>query len=373
MKFRKKILPVFAVISAVLLLGGWGSVGHKLINTNTVYMFPYSMSFLSSWKDSIALHASDADNRKSSDPTEDTKHFIDIDNYNEFNLTGHISQSYDSVVAAHGSSFVVNEGILPWTIVIKCDSLKNTFKRKDWHKAMLFAADLGHYVGDAHMPLHIARNYNGQYTNQSGVHSRYETTLIGKYSTLIYFTKDSAKYVQNISDYTFALIYSNYKYVDSVLKADSAAKAFTGSTSSAAYQQKFWDLASGFTNLLFNKAAIRLADLIYTCWVNAGSPTLINSVGYSNSNIQDKFYLAQNFPNPFNPSTTISFSLKNKKNVSLKVFDITGKEITTLINSELQAGEYSVVFDAPELSSGVYFYRLQADDYSETKKFILLR
>lgn len=86
-----------------------------------------------------------------------------------------------------------------------------------------------------------------------------------------------------------------------------------------------------------------------------------------------QFYLYQNYPNPFNPSTSISFSLPTRSFVSLKVFDLIGREVATLVNDEKSAGTYNVKLDASKLPSGVYFYRLQAGKYSETKKLVLLR
>jgi endoglucanase len=85
------------------------------------------------------------------------------------------------------------------------------------------------------------------------------------------------------------------------------------------------------------------------------------------------FSLMQNYPNPFNPSTTISFSLPSKSIVSLKVFDLTGKEIAIIVSQELSAGKYSRQWNAANMSSGIYFYQLQAGTYTETKKLLLLK
>jgi len=85
------------------------------------------------------------------------------------------------------------------------------------------------------------------------------------------------------------------------------------------------------------------------------------------------FVLQQNYPNPFNPSTNISFSLASKAFVSLKVFDVLGREVSSLLFEELSAGSYSKKWNAEDLISGVYFYRLQVGIYTETKKLVLLR
>ena len=86
-----------------------------------------------------------------------------------------------------------------------------------------------------------------------------------------------------------------------------------------------------------------------------------------------RFELIQNYPNPFNPTTTIKYSLPQEEKVVLKVFGILGNEIATLVNEEKQAGSYEVEINGTELSSGVYFYRMQAGEFTATKKFILLK
>ena len=85
------------------------------------------------------------------------------------------------------------------------------------------------------------------------------------------------------------------------------------------------------------------------------------------------FNLKQNYPNPFNPTTKISYSIPQKSYVFLKVYDILGKEIVTLVNENKPAGNYEVNFDASSLASGIYFYKLQSGNYIETKKMILLK
>ena len=98
----------------------------------------------------------------------------------------------------------------------------------------------------------------------------------------------------------------------------------------------------------------------------------ISSVG-SNTEIADGFSLSQNFPNPFNPSTVISYSVGNRGPVSLTVFNTLGKEVATLVDKVQGEGSYSVKFDASELSAGVYYYRLNAGGNSISKKMLLLK
>jgi hypothetical protein len=85
------------------------------------------------------------------------------------------------------------------------------------------------------------------------------------------------------------------------------------------------------------------------------------------------FHLEQNYPNPFNPSTNIRYAVGSKQYATLKVFDILGNEISTLVNEEKPEGKYEVLFNAVDLANGIYFYKLQTDDYLETKAMILLK
>ena len=101
----------------------------------------------------------------------------------------------------------------------------------------------------------------------------------------------------------------------------------------------------------------------------------IYPVGITNysSQIPKQFYLNQNYPNPFNPTTNIIFSIPVSGNVVIKIFDITGKEIKTLVNEFRNAGSYVVTFDGSGISSGVYYYKLETNKFSEIKKMILIK
>jgi uncharacterized protein (UPF0218 family) len=95
-----------------------------------------------------------------------------------------------------------------------------------------------------------------------------------------------------------------------------------------------------------------------------------------NLNVNEKpteYALYQNYPNPFNPMTTITYQIPKEGLVTLKIYDILGKEVTTLINEEKQAGKYSIDFNASKLSSGVYLYELRSNEYKSTKKLLLMK
>lgn len=107
-------------------------------------------------------------------------------------------------------------------------------------------------------------------------------------------------------------------------------------------------------------------------WTAAGGPLIITIIDYI-SDVPSKFMLFQNYPNPFNPTTTIKYQIPELSFLTIKVYDVLGNEITALINEEKQIGSYEVNFDATGIPSGVYFYRLQAEDFAETKKMVLIR
>jgi hypothetical protein len=89
--------------------------------------------------------------------------------------------------------------------------------------------------------------------------------------------------------------------------------------------------------------------------------------------VPKEYLLHQNFPNPFNPSTNISFSIPTRSFVSLKVFDLIGREVATVVSEEMSAGSHIKQWNAKNYPSGIYFYRLQAGSFTETKKLLLLK
>jgi hypothetical protein len=86
-----------------------------------------------------------------------------------------------------------------------------------------------------------------------------------------------------------------------------------------------------------------------------------------------QYELSQNYPNPFNPETTIRFSIARREDVQLEVFDVLGRKVATLVNEQLAPGSYVARFNAATLSSGIYFYRLRAGTFSQSKKMMLIK
>ncbi len=111
---------------------------------------------------------------------------------------------------------------------------------------------------------------------------------------------------------------------------------------------------------------------VYQIWAAAID---LNTIGIRqiSSAAPDKFGLDQNFPNPFNPGTVISYQLKTRSDVILKVYDISGKEVITLVNEKQNEGRYSATFNGSDLTSGIYFYKITAGDFTFTRKMVLVK
>ena len=108
-------------------------------------------------------------------------------------------------------------------------------------------------------------------------------------------------------------------------------------------------------------------------WVNSGESFDDWNLTTSESVIPEVYSLGQNYPNPFNPETTISFGLPEAANVRIAVYDLLGRQVALLVNGYREAGMHEVSFDAADLSSGLYVYRIEAGDFTAVKKMILMK
>ncbi|PIW69008.1 MAG: hypothetical protein COW08_09460, partial [Ignavibacteriales bacterium CG12_big_fil_rev_8_21_14_0_65_30_8] len=106
---------------------------------------------------------------------------------------------------------------------------------------------------------------------------------------------------------------------------------------------------------------------------NANLNYTLTDVKERSSGIPESFSLSQNYPNPFNPTTNINYDIPDESFVNITVYDYLGREVITLVNREQKAGKYVVSFDATNLSSGIYFYKITSNEFVQTKKMILLK
>jgi hypothetical protein len=267
--FRSCILIVLCIS-----LASWGEKGHNKINSSSTSFFPNRIKNLKDWNAGLTEHASDPDKVRNGDRSEANRHFIDIDNFPDFVATHKIIEDQDAAKQAYTFAFMVKNGRLPWATDSTYKALVQNFKKKEWKNAMLTAAYLGHYVGDGHMPLHLTNNYDGKLTSQSGIHSRYESTMVSKFLTEINYKSSKVKKIKDVKTYIFNYIYDNYKYKDSLLMADKLAFTAAGNEYSDLYYQNLWKSTKGFTIKLLEDSSKSMAALIYTAWIEAGKPKI---------------------------------------------------------------------------------------------------
>jgi hypothetical protein len=365
------LLSAAAVVFISLSFLGWGSAGHKIINKAGARNFPDLSILGPSIIQRLADSASVPDSR-SGKPWE-PKHFMDMDRLDEFSQHS-ITHNRDSLFQKYGEVFIRNTvGMLPWVIDSVMTALTNQMRSRDWNRAWSSAGDLGHYLADAHQPLHATQyydDYTGKYgSGSSGMHSRYETTMISSYLSSILIDSSSVHLIPHPLDTAFAIMYQSNSYVDSIYTADQIARTY-GATNSTTYLDTVWGRTKYFTLLQFRRSAVESGSYLYTAWVNAGRPPTF--VEPWTGQVHD-FRLDQNYPNPFNPATTITFSVGKYSAVSVKVFSMLGQEVASLVNGEKMPGTYSIVWNAERYPSGIYMYRLSADGRSVVRKMILLK
>ena len=369
MNIVKRISYLTASFLLLIILSSWGWQGHKKISENAPPSFPASLSFLTGNFTTVLVDSCvAADYRKSWDDAEYPKHYIDLDNYPEFGYYGRIPMSWDSVIhRPQGYSFVIDNGIVPWSTLITYDSVRDCFARQDWAKSALFAADLGHYVGDAHNPLHLTANYDGQYSGQDGIHYRYETKMINTYHDQIGYPFDSAQFIPNVQSFIFSYIYANNVFVDSILHADLVATALAGNNTSSVYNQALWNNTKNFTIPLFHHASFALASLIYTAYIESQHMAVDDiSADYN--------VLGQIYPNPVKDYAIIPCKIiQNNTNVSIKIFDALGNIKAVLAQGKMEKGSHEIKWDTHGFSAGFYYCVFEADDVISTNKLMVVR
>ena len=268
---------IFVIISSFKLSFAWGNKAHRLVNVRAIEMLPEEMNLMKEWKEYIGDRASDADIRRDnrSDTTEWPKHFIDIDYYAEF-VAGKMIYNKDELISLYSAETVTKMGLLPWAALEAYNKLVQSFKEKNRDKVLIFAADLGHYVADGHQPFHTMLNYDGQLTDQKGIHGRYESEMVNRYIDQISnsLTTREIKYVGNPLEYIFDYLTASNFYSPIIFTADKITYAQTSSHGSGDYYRLMWFRTKHVTINQLSDAAGALASLIYSAWIDAGRPDL---------------------------------------------------------------------------------------------------
>ena len=182
MKKKYSLLIIF-IFSLLLFcyqpqpLASWGFFGHKQINRMAVFTLPYEMiGFYKKHIDFITEHAVDPDKRRYGVEEEAPRHYIDIDHYGE-NAFDVVPMYWKKAVEKYTEDTLKAYGINPWHVEKMMYKLTEAFKRENIDMILHYSADLGHYIADGHVPLHTTENYNGQLTNQRGIHGFWESRI----------------------------------------------------------------------------------------------------------------------------------------------------------------------------------------------------
>jgi len=354
-----KIFRNLIFLGILFLFPSWGWVGHQIISSSVAQVFTGEMAQFNDWVQFLTDHASDADYRKSDDPEEGPKHYLDVDNYPEFVADGRIPSTLDSCIDRHGEEFVKQNGYLPWATLDSYETLVDRMKNADWEVAQVAAADLGHYVADGFMPFHITRNYNGQFSGNEGIHFRYESDMVNAYQSEIILDVNPFISIDDPATFIFSYLYENYTYVEELLAADDYAK--TEGDYKSAYYAALWELTGDLTIELFSGASQAFASLLHAAWVEAEKPDLNGEA----SPIEMHPLSADRFrpwPNPFIHSMQIDLEISCPGSVNIRLLNSIGKLQQVVYDGDMGAGSHRIQFQPDSLSSGVYFLVFRNED-----------
>jgi len=268
----------------------WGFFAHKKINNYAVFLLPPQM--LTLYKpniDFITEHAVDPDMRRYAVPQEGPRHYIDIDHYGSYPF-GSVPRKWHDAVTKFSEDTLLAHGIVPWWIQTTLNRLTDAFKEKNQAKILKLSADIGHYISDAHVPLHANSNHNGQTTNQQGIHGFWESRVPELLADKEWdFFIGKAEYIKDPGNFIWQRLLESAAAADTVLKYEkeltsrfSADQKFSfenrnGVTTrqySSAFTKAYDAKLKGMVERRMRMAIFSVASLWYTAWVNAGQPDL---------------------------------------------------------------------------------------------------
>lgn len=270
----------------------WGFYGHQRINRMAVFLLPPPIFGL--FKQHIEFlteHAVDPDKRRYAVDGEAQRHFIDIDHYASDSLDPFLAvpQNWTKACEKFSEDTLQAYGIVPWHIVVMKFRLQKAFEEKNLEAILNYAADLGHYIGDAHVPLHTTENYNGQLTNQKGIHGLWESRLVELHANDYDYWIGKSMYISNVTKFAWDAVKGSNLALDSVLRLEktissefTADKKYTyeqrGGVLTQVYSVEFsnaYHLAlNGMVERRMKAAILGVASVWYTAWVDAGQPDL---------------------------------------------------------------------------------------------------
>lgn len=281
--------------SSASLLFGWGAWGHKHINRAAVFALPDGMiKFYYNHIDFITEGAVVPDLRRGvlNDRSEPPRHYIDIEDFGNIPIDSFPRTTREAYIK-YDSTFLNKTGFLPWYIQNLTNKLTQAFQKKSKSEIIFISAELGHYVADAHMPLHTASNYDGQQTNQKGVHALWESRLPDLFGDDYNFKTEKAKFIADIPAETWRIIAQSHSLEtpllaiekqnrdqfnkDNLYKKDASGKnilSYNQPVFSDEYAKQFNTALNGMVEQQLRLSIQDIANYWYTAWVNAGSPDI---------------------------------------------------------------------------------------------------
>ncbi len=273
----------------------WGFWAHRQIHRQAVYLMPSPVAdFFRANVQELVDRSVEADERRRIDPNEAPQHYIDLDRYGAYPFE-QLPRDYEQAVEKFGYERLKENGLVPWRIAAFTDSLTNAFREQNREKILYFAANLGHYVADANVPLHATENYDGQLTGQKGLHARWETVYPQKFMLpreTAYLENGSIFIIENITEEAFNWSLESYVLSQQVLAIDkqiqaelSEAELYEPNSSevpqsrrnfSQRYYEKLKEKLNQMVEKRFELSVIRVASVWYFSWLKAQKPNLSN-------------------------------------------------------------------------------------------------
>jgi len=267
----------------------WGFHAHKKINEIAIFSLPPEMiGFYQHHMSTIIERSVNPDKRRYINENEGPRHFIDLDAYGSDPLA-QLPKKWQEAIEQYGDSTLTEHGIVPWHMVRVKYYLTQAFLNQDADQILKISADLGHYVGDAHVPLHTTSNYNGQKTNQRGIHGFWESRLPELFDQQYDLFVGKAEYIENVNDAAWNAVANAHLALDSVLIFEaqisqefSPTKKYSfevrGNQTVKVYSYEFSEAyhqrLQGMVERKMRASIKLIADLWFTCWVDGGQPTL---------------------------------------------------------------------------------------------------
>ena len=290
MKFLKKNGLLIVLSSLLVVCSSWGFLMHRTISQLSVYQLPQEMQpFFFQNMEAIVRSSVRPDERRNSDPSEASKHFIDFEAYGK-DAALKMPLQWNAAVARYTSDTLEKYGYVPYWIMVMKDRLTTAFRKGQQDSILFYATDMAHYIEDAHVPLHTTVNYDGQLTDQKGLHSLWESTVPELTIKDFNLKADKkASYLKHPEKNIWRAVRQSFSLVPTVLQTErDESKGFTDSTKYRYQKRNGRDVRSysrafalAYAKQLqptINKQALRAANMVadfwYTCWVDAGRPDL---------------------------------------------------------------------------------------------------